>query len=172
MARNKVSLREFQEGVVARLKEAASGAATQASSKMGIQVGREKWLVNLSDVGEVVPLPALQPVPMTKRWFSGVANVRGVLYTVVDFAHFLGGEINQPGIENRLLLANAKYRINAGIVVRHMLGLKNPEQFQVGEAVGLAPWIAGEYVDGNGEIWKELNMAGLLQHPDFLNAGV
>jgi twitching motility protein PilI len=170
MAR-KVSLREFQEGVVARLKEAASGAAAQVSSKMGIQVGREKWLVNLSDVGEVVPLPKLQPVPMTKRWFAGIANVRGVLYSVVDFSNFLGGEVNQPSIENRLLLANAKYRTNAGIVVHHMLGLKNPEQFQVGESAALAPWIAAEYIDSNGEIWKELNVAGLLQHPDFLNAG-
>lgn len=168
----KVSLREFQEGVVARLKEAATAGAAQVSSKMGVQVGREKWLINLSDVGEVVPLPTLQPVPMTKRWFAGVANVRGVLYSVVDFSHFLGGEINQPSIENRLLLANARYRMNAGIIVHHMLGLKNPEQFQASETAGLAPWIAAEYLDGNGEIWKELNMTGLLQHPDFLNAGI
>jgi len=167
----KVSLREFQEGVVARLKEAQSGAANQAASKMGVQVGQEKWLVNLPDVGEVTPLPPLLQVPLTRRWFAGVANVRGVLYSAVDFSDFLGGEPTQANVDSRLLLANGKYHVNAGIIVHHMLGLKNPEQFQPGDASNLPPWIAAEYIDQDGNIWKELNMAGLIGHPDFLNVG-
>lgn len=168
----KTSLREFQESVVARLKEASSGATTQVASKMGVQVGQQKWLVNLSDVGEVIPLPPLQPVPLTKRWFAGVANVRGVLYSVVDFSNFLGGEATQPNVDSRLLLANARFRSNAGLIVRHMLGLKSPDQFQVGETQNLPAWVTAEYVDAGGDIWKELNMAGLIQHPEFLNVGV
>jgi len=168
----KVSLREFQEGVVARLKEAQSGAANQAASKMGVQVGQEKWLVNLPDVGEVTPLPPLMQVPLTRRWFAGVANVRGVLYSAVDFSDFLGGEPTHANIDSRLLLANGKYHVNAGIIVHHMLGLKNPEQFQAGDPSNLPPWIAAEYIDQDGNIWKELNMAGLISHPDFLNVGV
>lgn len=167
----KVSLREFQEGVVARLKEAQSGAASQAASKMGVQVGQEKWLVNLPDVGEVTPLPPLLRVPLTRRWFAGVANVRGVLYSTVDFSDFLGGEPTLANVDSRLLLANGKYHVNAGIIVHHMLGLKNPEQFQLGDASNLPPWIAAEYIDQDGNIWKELNMAGLIGHPDFLNVG-
>jgi len=167
----KVSLRQFQEGVVARLKEAQSGAANQSASKMGVQVGREKWLVNLPDVSEVVPLPSLLPVPLTQRWFAGVANVRGVLYSAIDFSHFLGGEPTQTNIDSRLLLANSKYHLNAGIIVHHMLGLKQPEQLQAGEAGNLPPWIVAEYLDAEGNIWKELNMSGLINHPDFLNVG-
>lgn len=167
----KVSLRAFQEGVVARLKEAQSGAANQAASKMGVQVGQEKWLVNLPDVGEVTPLPPLLQVPLTRRWFAGVANVRGVLYSAVDFSDFLGGEPTQANVDSRLLLANGKYHVNAGIIVHHMLGLKNPDQFQVGDSINLPPWIAAEYIDQDGNIWKELNMAGLIGHPDFLNVG-
>lgn len=170
MAR-KVSLRAFQEGVNARLKEAQSGASTHSASKMGVQVGQEKWLVNLSDVGEVTPLPTLLHVPLTQRWFAGVANVRGVLYSAVDFSDFLGGEPTQANVDSRLLLANVKYHVNAGIIVHHMLGLKNPEQFQVGESSNLPPWIAAEYIDQEGNIWKELNMTGLIGHPNFLNVG-
>ena len=167
----KVSLRQFQEGVVARLKEAQSGASKQSASKMGVQVGREKWLVNLPDVSEVVPLPSLLRVPLTQRWFAGVANVRGVLYSAIDFSHFLGGEPTQTNIDSRLLLANSKYHLNAGIIVHHMLGLKQPEQLQAGEASDLPPWIVAEYLDTEGNIWKELNMPGLINHPDFLNVG-
>lgn len=168
----KVSLRQFQEGLVARLKEVQSGTVAQSASKMGVQVGHEKWLVNLPDVSEVVPLPQLLVVPLTQPWFSGVANVRGVLYSAVDFSRFLGGEPTQANIDSRLLLANSKYHLNAGIIVHHMLGLKNPDQLQLSAAEDLPSWVAAEYVDGNGERWKELNMPGLINHPDFLNVGV
>ena len=168
----KVSLRQFQEGLVARLKEVQSGAVAQSASKMGVQVGREKWLVNLPDVSEVVPLPDLLAVPLTQPWFSGVANVRGVLYCAIDFSRFLGGEATQTNIDSRLLLANTKFHLNAGIIVHHMLGLKNPDQLQVSGTDNLPPWVAAEYTDSQGEIWKELYMPGLIDHPDFLNVGV
>ena len=168
----KVSLRQFQEGLVARLKEVQSGTVAQSASKMGVQVGQEKWLVNLPDVSEVVPLPDLLAVPLTQPWFSGMANVRGILYSAVDFSRFLGGEPTQSNIDSRLLLANGKYHMNAGIIVHHMLGLKNPDQLQVGATENLPPWVAAEYVDGQGQVWKELNMSGLVHHPDFLNVGV
>lgn len=168
----KVSLRQFQEGLVARLKEVQSGTVAQSASKMGVQVGTEKWLVNLPDVSEVVPLPDLLAVPLTQPWFAGVANVRGVLYSAIDFSRFLGGEPTQANIGSRLLLANTKFHLNAGIIVHHMLGLKNPDQLQVGASDNLPPWIAAEYTDSNGEIWKELYMPGLIDHPDFLNVGV
>jgi twitching motility protein PilI len=168
----KVSLRQFQEGLVARLKDVQSGTVAQSASKMGVQVGQEKWLINLPDVSEVVPLPQLLKVPLTQPWFSGMANVRGVLYSAVDFSRFLGGEPTQSNIDSRLLLANGKYHMNAGIIVHHMLGLKNPEQLQIGTTENLPPWVAAEYVDSQGEVWKELNMPGLIHHPDFLNVGV
>ena len=37
-------------------------------------------------------MPATVPVPLTHSWFRGVANVRGNLYSVVDFSAFQGGE--------------------------------------------------------------------------------
>lgn len=168
----KVSLRQFQEGLVARLKDVQSGTVAQSASKIGVQVGQEKWLINLPDVSEVVPLPQLLAVPLTQPWFSGMANVRGVLYSAVDFSRFLGGEPTQSSIDSRLLLANGKYHMNAGIIVHHMLGLKNPDQLQLGATENLPPWVAAEYVDSQGDVWKELNMSGLIQHPDFLNVGV
>ena len=38
----------------------------------------------------MIPVPPITPVPLTRPWFRGVANVRGNLYSVVDFAAFVG----------------------------------------------------------------------------------
>lgn len=168
----KISLREFQESVVAKLQSVASAASAPASSRLGVQVGQQNWLVDLADVSEVVPLPAMVPVPLTHSWFSGVANVRGVLYGVVDFGNFLGGEPMQSGLDSRLLLANARFAVNSGLVVNRVLGLRNPEQMQRRDAGGDVSWVAAEYVDADGREWKELDMRRLVEDPGFLNVGL
>ena len=72
----KISLREYQESVVARLQSSLAGGGGTAS-KLGIQAGNDLWLVDLQDASEVVAVPDLAPVPLTHYWFRGVANVRG-----------------------------------------------------------------------------------------------
>ena len=157
---------------MARLQNAASAGASAVSSKVGVQIGNERWLVNLSDVSEVIPLPKLLPVPLTKRWFNGMANVRGVLYGVVDFSDFLAGEPTHVNMDSRLLLIHSRFNVNAGVIVHHMLGLKNPEQLQAVEGSSLPEWVSAEYADADGQVWKELRMQGLIGQPEFLNVGI
>lgn len=88
MAR-KTSLRDFQEYLSERLSGAAHGRGT--SSWLGVQAGEENWLVDLSDSGEIVQALKLTPVPLTRPWFAGIANIRGSLYAVADFSVFRGG---------------------------------------------------------------------------------
>lgn len=163
----KVSLREFQEGLVARLQSVTAGAA--ASSRLGVQVGQDFWLVNLIDAGEVLPVPRLTAVPLTRSWFSGIANIRGNLFSVVDFSSFLGGEHSPATVNSRLLLAGQKFGLNSALLVTRMMGLRNTQQFKLEEKNETLPsWVANEYSDADGRIWKELNMRSLIQHPDFL----
>jgi twitching motility protein PilI len=170
MAR-KISLREFQESVVAKLQSLVTSDAAQ-SSRLGVQVGSDYWLINLSDISEVLPMPPSTVVPLTQPWFGGVANFRGNLYGIVDFSHFLGSVPTSSGMDTRLLLVHQKFMVNAGIVVSRMLGLRNPEQMQRGEpGEGAQPWVAAEYLDESGQRWQELNMQALVEHPQFLNVG-
>ena len=90
MAR-RTGLREFQLSVAEKLRTAAT--RTAAASKLGFQVGSENWFVALHQVNEVIPVPSLVPVPRTQSWFRGVANVRGNLYSMVDFAAFQGADV-------------------------------------------------------------------------------
>ena len=50
------SLRDFQRRLSARL---ASASTTELSSTLGLQAGNDRWLINLEDAGEVLPVPAL-----------------------------------------------------------------------------------------------------------------
>ena len=70
----RISLRDYQRELAARLQTAAS---RQAASKLGLQAGAEAWLVDLAEAGEVVPVPPVTPVPLAQPWFRGVANIRG-----------------------------------------------------------------------------------------------
>ena len=166
----KISLREFQESVTARLKNVA--AAAPVASKLGVLAGQQRWLVDLSDVSESIPVPSLAHVALTRPWFIGVVNVRGNLYGTVDFSAFLGGDMTPINMEARLLLAHAKFQVNSGLVVSHVLGLRNLEQFRPRQKESEVSWVSAEYVDTDGNIWKELDMRELLAYPDFLQAGV
>lgn len=166
----KISLREFQESVTARLKNVASAAPV--ASKLGVLAGEQRWLVDLADISEAIPVPEIAHVALVRPWFVGVVNVRGNLYGAVDFSAFLGGDMTAINMEARLLLAHAKFQVNSGLVVSHVLGLRNLEQFQPRQKESETPWVSAEYVDTDGNVWKELDMRALLTHPDFLQAGM
>jgi twitching motility protein PilI len=167
----KISLREFQQNVSARL-QGLSGTAPSAS-KLGVRVGREFWLVDLADVSEAIPVPTLAEVPLTQAWFRGVANIRGNLYSIIDFSAFMGGDPTPVNMDSRLLLVHQQFSINAGFVVDRMLGLRGPEQFQRKPATDASmPWVGAEYTDTEGTPWKELNMRELVNYPGFLQVGI
>ena len=162
----RTSLRDYQRELTERLKSAAAG---RAASKLGVQVGADAWLVDLADAGEVIPMPPLTPVPLTKQWFRGVANIRGRLCSVVDFPAFLGGAAMVPGEQARLLLLGDKFRMSSGLLVDRSLGLRAADQLQA-DAGGAAdsPWQKVQYKDNEGKAWKELDVGRLVQSAAFL----
>ena len=161
----RVSLRDYQRALAARLREAGS---QRTAFKLGLQVEGEDWLVDLADAGEVIPVPAITPVPLTRPWFKGVTNVRGNLYSVVDFSAFLGGAAATIGEQTRLLLFGEHYRTGSALLVSRSLGLRNPALLQARTAAPGSPWARAEYGDTDGRTWKELDVPRLVQHPDFL----
>ena len=171
MAR-KISLREFQQNVAQRIRDLASQKTV--ASKLGFQVGAENWLVALSDVSEVLPVPNTIAVPITLPWFRGVANIRGKLYSVVDFAAFQGKSVIGLGMERRVILISDRLIEGSGLMVGRMLGLRNPEQFTVEPMQDSAPdrpWIKAKFRDPAGALWHELDVAALVGNMQFLEVG-
>lgn len=165
----KISLREFQEHLAARLV-GASGQS--AAGLLGIQSGADYWLVNLSDSGEIVPLTPLTAVPLTKPWFAGIANIRGNLYSVADFSAFQGKDPTPQNAGSRLLLVGTRHGTNAALLVTRMLGLRNIEALTSAPAEADAPaWARASYTDNEGRRWKMLNVRELLADDAFMEIG-
>jgi twitching motility protein PilI len=165
-----ISLREFQQGLAQRLREAQAEA--EPTSRLGVQAGSRNWLLKLDDAGEMLPLPEISAVPLTKPWYLGLANIRGVLSSVVDFAAFAGGEQTVRTPDCRLLLIAERFQSFSGLLISRMLGLKNVQSMQAVEEAASRPWIAAAYRDEEGRAWYELNIEALVTHDDFLHVGV
>lgn len=168
----RISLRDFQEGLVKRLTSAAHQDSPNAL--LGIQAGQDYWLLNLSDAGEIVPLPPLMSVPLTKPWFAGIANIRGVLYSVVDFAAWRGGAPTPINAQSRLLLIGARQGINSALLVRRALGLRPQLEMratgEVRTGIGeTAPWLGGRFKDAQDVVWTQLRIPALLADPRYLD---
>ena len=88
---SRTSLRDYQRDLAERLRS-AQGAVN--ASMLGVQVDDEAWLVDLREAGEVIPVPPITPLPLTRPWFKGLANIRGNLYSVVDFPEPVGPVTN------------------------------------------------------------------------------
>jgi len=164
----RISLRDYQMELAARLRAPESG---RTASKLALQAGTGGWLVELTEASEIIPVPPISPVAQTKAWFKGVANVRGILYSVVDFPAFLGGAAVGINEQSRLLLIGERFRTGAALLVDRSLGLRNAAQLKSIEGKNQAVWVRAEYQDEEGKAWLELDLGQLVQHEEFLNVG-
>jgi twitching motility protein PilI len=169
----RLDLRSFQQELATR--RAAKTTAQVESSRLGLQCGDARWLIRLSDAGEVIAIPPIVSVPLTHRWFLGLANIRGNLYSVIDFAGFLGEPVVLTSLARLILLHARTGEQNAGIVVERVLGLRNlggmrPADEQVTQAAAPA-WHAQRWQDADGDIWQEIDLGKLARDPAFLQVG-
>ena len=163
----RVSLRDYQRGLAERLRGAQAGA--MAASRLGLQVGQDPWVVDLADAAELIPVPAITAVPLTRPWFRGVVNVRGNLYNVVDLPAFFGGAPVAAGEQARLLLLAERFLMRSALLVDRSLGLLDARELTPhADAPSASPWIRGLHADRGGRIWRELDVAQLVQHAVFL----
>ena len=171
----KLNLRAFQQELATRL--AAKTTAQVEQSRLGLACAGQQWLIRLADAGEVIAVPTMATVPLTKPWFLGVANIRGILYSVIDFGAFLGHPVEAatPGTNQvRLVLFGPRVgELRAGLVVQRVLGLRNlADLAQSDTPKDLAPWCGARWSDREGGTWQEIDLARLALDPAFLQVGL
>ncbi len=168
MARQ-ISLREFQQGLAQRLREAQAEA--EPTSRLGVQAGNRNWLIKLDDAGEMLSLPEISGVPLTKPWYLGLANIRGVLASVVDFSAFMGGEPIARTPDCRLILIADRFHSFSGLLISRMLGLRNVQTLKAAPETSGRPWVGTAYYDEEGKLWHDLEVGQLVAHNEFLHVG-
>ncbi|MFZ2629116.1 MAG: chemotaxis protein CheW [Rugosibacter sp.] len=178
----RLDLREFQQSLAERLL--AAQQSERGKSLLEIESGTDdlpggrRWLVDPAQSGEIAPLPALTSVPLTQPWFAGIANIRGTLFSVVDFAAWRGGQATPRTAQSRLLLIGARDGSHSALLVERVLGLRTLDslQAQVG-ANGAAQnnaaqtvWQGTCFTDApSGVAWTCLDIPALLATPAYLD---
>ncbi|MBI3903421.1 MAG: chemotaxis protein CheW [Nitrosomonadales bacterium] len=162
---SRLNLREFQQDLSNRIH--AQGRTGDQISTLGVQIADQYWLVDMVNISEVLSLPPLTPVPLSKPWFRGVANIRGNLYCVADMAAFQHKGETVAAIANRVLLVAERHAFNAALLVDRVLGLRDVRAWQQSDVDGQI-----EYRDGQGALWRKLDVVGLLDRTEFLQVGI
>ncbi|MEO8303595.1 MAG: chemotaxis protein CheW [Betaproteobacteria bacterium] len=171
----RIDLQSFQQELANRL--ASKTAAQVESSRLGLACGTQRWLIRLADAAEVVAVPPIAAVPLTQPWFLGLANIRGNLFSVVDFAGFIGQGTtvaHGAGAQSRLILFGPRAGdLKAGIVVQSVLGLRNLAELTPSPADANAlSWYGQRWVDSDGGTWQEIELSRLVVDPAFLRVGL
>ena len=161
-AGRRTRLRQYQVQLLERMQAARANTGA-AVNQLGVQIGAARYLLDLTQAGEIVPLAALTAVPLTQSWYLGLANIRGNLVGVIDLARYLGLGDTPPGADSRIVTFAGGLGFNCGLLVARVYGLRH--------AAGMAP--AGAYLrDVDGNDWTALDLAALVADERFLHVGL
>lgn len=178
---NRQALRELQSRLASRLQAARDEGPSVAW--LAVEAGDRGYLFPLGQAGEIFPWTAVQPVPYTRPWFLGVANLRGNLAGVVDLAQFLSAlpsaaappgsarRADAPRADASLLTFNAALGVQCALVVDRLAGLRGGEAFlSVSPRADDAPdWHGSVYTDLQQRRWQEIDLQTLAEFPRFLD---
>lgn len=136
------------------------------------RIGEVRLACNVKQVHEFLPIPTFTPVPGTKSWILGLANVRGDLLTIVDLAWFLNGQRSPVSMRTRLLAANLRGR-PIGLLVDEVFGQRHfvsdeGKATHLPKNSPLKSYVHMQYRSGQ-DVWQELDLETLFSTTEFLN---
>ncbi len=150
--------------------------SVQQWSGIGFSVLGVDFVIPMSELAEMLEIPAYTRLPGVRSWVRGVANVRGRLLPLFDLAGFYEGTLSGQKKHQRLLVVD-KESIYAGLWVDRVYGMQyfdiDTKKTKGEEAL---PEHMQQYVDGcyelNGRTWWVFCSQVLCQDDGFLNVAV
>ena len=140
---------------------------------VGFRVGRERLASAYAEVVEILPLPALTPVPGAQPWMLGVANVRGTLLPVVDLRQFLDGE-RTPLTESQRVLVVRQPGGDVAVTIDELFGQRSFVEGQGIDAGALSEGRYAHFIDRayrmNEQDWGVFSLERLARTPEFRQA--
>jgi twitching motility protein PilI len=140
---------------------------------IGFRVGPHHLVSSISEVNEILTMPALTVVPGTQQWVLGVANVRGNLVAVIDLRNFIEGSRTVLTDSTRVLVVR-QHGGSVGLLVDEVLGQRSFTDDLRARALGEDDERYKRYVGEKiqlGEIlWGLFSMTALVRSADFQQA--
>ena len=173
-AERRSRLRQYQVQLLERMQAARSGAAT-SGRELGVQIGGQRCLLDLTQVSEIVPLQRATPVPLAQDWYLGLANIRGSLTGVIDLARYRGGAASVAAADSRHVTFAPGLGFNCALLVDRVLGLRKLADMQASDDADIEdapPWCRQQFLDDAGERWTRIDLALLVREARFLQVGL
>lgn len=170
-AKHLPALRDFSSQLLQRLNEAP--ARELPTARLGVRIGARGYLVEMAQVGEIVPLGEIARVPWTRPWFRGLANVRGRLVGVYDLPQLAGAEpLNEERAQQLLVLGDAM-KVNAALLITRAFGLRSAKDLEgLPAAEEATAWEGARFRDADGATLTELNLERLVKAEAFTSIGL
>jgi twitching motility protein PilI len=136
------------------------------------RLGNHYLTCRIDQIDEIIAFPPFYPIPGTKDWLLGVANVRGNLAPVSDLGWYLIGTRTPVTARTRLILTRIQGR-PAGLVVDEVFGqrhfhtddLKTNPDWDDTELAGL---VSHEFPTGE-QRWGVFRVDELQRRNDFMD---
>ncbi len=140
---------------------------------IGFRIGNRHMVSSISEVNEILTMPAMTIVPGTRGWVLGVANVRGNLVAVIDLRGHIEGERTIVTEATRVLLVRQQGG-SVGLLVDEVVGQRSFSDEQRASAFGeederYARYI-GEKVQLGDIHWGLFSMNALVRTAEFQQA--
>jgi twitching motility protein PilI len=140
---------------------------------IGYRAGNRLFVSGIEEINELLAVPSLTPVPGTKPWLLGVANVRGNLMPVIDLARFLFSERTLHSERTRLLVVRQGSG-NVALLVDEVYGQRTVDTEQRRDAESEDDPRLTRFVDNRVEVDGQrlalFSMGKLVRAPDFRQA--
>ncbi|MES2016100.1 MAG: chemotaxis protein CheW [Pseudomonadota bacterium] len=160
-AGRRTRLRQYQVQLLERMQAARNNAGARIN-QLGVMIGSERFLLDLTQVGEIVPVPSVTVVPLTQPWYLGLANIRGNLISVIDLGRYQAQGETAIGSDSRVVTFAGHLGFNCGLLVSRVYGLRHAGDMTVN---------GDRLTDADANEWAPLDLAALVSDTRFLHVG-
>lgn len=169
-------LRELEK----RVRSTAVGLPEQGEiietwSGIGFRIGEFFFVAPMSEVTEILRVPAFTRLPNVKSWVLGVSNIRGRLIPIVDLNAFFDYASTQPTRNRRILVIEQNDQVD-GLVIDSVEGMQyfptadfNEEKPDLPDAI--KPFVTGYFIKDK-RIWSRLSVSQLFFSEEFQGVAV
>lgn len=138
-------------------------------------------VVPVTDDLSIVPNSATQPLPLCREWVKGMLHIHGEIYTVIDFAQFVGQKLPQYNASAKILLWPNHPHKNALLLTDQIrltsfnrdLPLKRDAEVSTEVSyfpAAVVPFLRASWLDGD-EKWGVIDISALMNAENLVNIG-
>lgn len=168
--------------VATSARQTAKGLPAQLDIKpqwsgIGFVLFGRRFVAPMGEITEMLEIPHFTHLPGVQGWIKGLANVRGRLLPLTDLAAFLGGRLEAPRRNRRVLVIESE-ETYSGLMVDGVLGMQHfPVDSYVPEMLGveyeaMVPYLQGCFREDNGRDWIVFSPLAIIRDERFFQAAV